>query len=508
MSDWMKRLREHYERTRERCPEHPVLVLFDVDGTILDLRPMVLRTLRQYDEARGTDHFSDLTLEDVRIHENLVDRLPRLRDLPTGERDAVRDWYLARRWTPESIFTSHRPYEGVMEVIRWFQLQPRTHVGLNTGRPEALRTETLFSLNVLGEEYKVEFSDDLLFMRDPDRGLDVPSSKVEGVRHFRSIGYVVCAFVDNEPVNLEAIASMEESEEILLLHADRLFESRRDRLPPGSVSGEDYRIAELVPTGRLPRHVRFVWHGLNTPGSLERFLDSNVSWGEMDVRWDPGGRVPVLRRRSFEERRPEDEAPLFLLEEALPVLYESGKMAKLDLKSGGRLIARVVELAQEVGISSARLWINGRPEHLGEVGFRRLRRAFPLASLQCPVDDLVREVLAGSSDVERRVDEFREWGIDRLSVRWDTPMLRFVLDQLEDWGFATNVYGAPDLDSFLRCVLLQPSSITVNFGFSGGERFSRAGEETADDSASSRSDGLVGSRRPPFAPDRPSPRGM
>ena len=45
------------------------------------------------------------------------------------------------------MLAAHRPYRGVLEVIRWFQLQPATFVGLNTGRPEQLRDETLRSLN-------------------------------------------------------------------------------------------------------------------------------------------------------------------------------------------------------------------------------------------------------------------------------------------------------------------------------------------------------------------------
>jgi hypothetical protein len=43
-----------------------------------------------------------------------------------------------------------RPYPGALEVIRWFQLQESTFLGLNTSRPERLRADTLHSLNALG----------------------------------------------------------------------------------------------------------------------------------------------------------------------------------------------------------------------------------------------------------------------------------------------------------------------------------------------------------------------
>jgi hypothetical protein len=48
------------------------------------------------------------------------------------------------------------------------RLQPQTFVGLNTGLPETLRTETLRSLYKLGEEYKVQFIDELLYMNPKD----------------------------------------------------------------------------------------------------------------------------------------------------------------------------------------------------------------------------------------------------------------------------------------------------------------------------------------------------
>ena len=50
------------------------------------------------------------------------------------------------------MLEAHRPFRGVLEVIRWFQLQPNTEVGLNSGRPEDLRAETLTTLNRLGAE--------------------------------------------------------------------------------------------------------------------------------------------------------------------------------------------------------------------------------------------------------------------------------------------------------------------------------------------------------------------
>lgn len=145
-------------------------------------------------------------------------------------------------------------------------------MGLNTGRPESIRQETIFSLNALGEEYKVEFPDRLLWMKPGGWEDDVLDGKVEGIRHFRDAGYHVCAFIDNEPANLEAVARAFPDEEILLLHADTLFESRRDLLPDESVSGVGYDLRAVASRDRLPGHVSFVWRGIDDRRELERFL--------------------------------------------------------------------------------------------------------------------------------------------------------------------------------------------------------------------------------------------
>ena len=61
--DWMRRLAKHYERARERYPGERLIVLFDIDGTILDMRYAVRYALRGYDAAHGTRYFSDLTVK-------------------------------------------------------------------------------------------------------------------------------------------------------------------------------------------------------------------------------------------------------------------------------------------------------------------------------------------------------------------------------------------------------------------------------------------------------------
>jgi hypothetical protein len=57
------------------------------------------------------------------------------------------------------------------------------------------------------------------------------------------------------------------------------------------------------------------------------------------------------------------------------------------------------------------------------------------------------------------------WGIDRFSLDWRHRDLVGLLDPLQAWGYAVNVYGVPDLEAFLRATLLLPASVTADFNF-------------------------------------------
>ena len=87
-------------------------------------------------------------------------------------------------------------------------------------------------------------------------------------------------------------------------------------------------------------------------------------------------------------------------------------------------------------------------ETLGQPGFMRLREAFPAAVLQCPVD--FRRSLAAAAP-QKALDilsMISEWGVNRLSVKWETVRESKVLDRLNPWEFEVNIYSVPDLESF------------------------------------------------------------
>ena len=464
MNRWMNKLSSHYQKMSHLFPDDRLIILFDIDGTIVDTRYMVLHALNTFDQIHGTSYFDELDVSHVTMHEDRAEDLLAALDLPPSVREQVSRWYRSTRWSSKAILESHRPYHGVMEVMRWFQLQPNTFVGLNTGRTEALREDTLRSLNFLGNEYKVEFSDRLLYMNRGFSDRTIPQVKVDGVNYFRNLGYRVLAMIDNEPENLEAIANMPTVEDVMLLHADTIFLSQRQHLPQASISGRVFDLTGLAVQSSLPRHVQFVWHGINDVDNLHEFMKSNVQWGEMDVRTHPKTGQLTLRHDPFDEpsHRIQD---LLLFEDVLGKLKNAGKSLKIDLKENDAALHEVIFAINSSGLEHSRLWINGKIETLQPQGFRRLAQVFPSAILQCPIDFMVPLMNTLPEQAKTLLDEFASWGINRFSIKWDTPSMQRILGLLDDWGFGLNIYNVPDLQAFLRAVLMQPRSVTSDFNF-------------------------------------------
>ncbi len=305
--NWMRDLAFHYEQMRRQFPDEKLIIVFDIDGTIIDMLHMIAAILHAYDREQGTAHFRFLAPQDIVVHENDIEGLLEALDIPAQERPKIMEWYIANFWSPEMILHSHRSFDGVLDVIRWFQLQPGTSVGLNTGRPEHMRADTLRVLNTLGSEFRIEFPTELLCM---NRGQEVPAAKVEGLKDLIRKGYRIVAMIDNEPDNLKAVSESGIAGEMLLLHADTIFASSPVHVPALAVTGSRYDITELITRKTFQAHrVRVARRERRS--ILRQFLVSNVHWAELHVRRDPEDDTLVVRRRDFSELpRIRGEAPV------------------------------------------------------------------------------------------------------------------------------------------------------------------------------------------------------
>jgi hypothetical protein len=467
----MRRLAAHYDRFRSEYPGEQLLIVFDIDGTILDMRHMVQHVLLSFDRAHGSDWFQGLTADDVTVHENQVNQLLRHMALPAPIADRAYRWYLEQRWHSEAVLAAHRPYQGVLDVIRWFQIQPDTSVALNTGRPEYLRAQTLQSLNALGEEYRVEFSSELLHMNPRAWEEGVAQTKVAALTAFGDAGYRVFAVVDNEPANIQAMAEADAASEILFLHACTLYESARTPTPR-TVSGEAYDITALVSERAVPQHVQMVWHGVNDEWNLRQFLGSRVTWGECDLRTDPLGRL-MLRHDSFEDTPWGAEERLLRLPELVDAFSEHDRGLKLDLKQSDHDVLQAALEVIDGRLPEDQLWFNATIESLGETGFRGLAAKYPTAIRQCPIDFLAPLVFSAPGRAKELLDMLVGWGVNRFSIAWGTPHTRRLFDQLQRWGHDMNIYAVPNLAAFLQAALLLPRSLTADFNFPQWHYFGR-----------------------------------
>ena len=254
MNQWMNKLADHYEKFRLAYPRENMIVVFDIDGTILDMRHMILYVLKEFDKLLGAQYFQDLDFYDIDFHEDHVSSMLERLSICASDRETMLAVFEEHLISATAFPYSQRPFHGALDVIRWFQDKPNTFVGLNTGRPESLRTNTLNTLNSWGRLHGVEFTDKLLYMRSPHIIESIAHAKVAGIDYFKQCGYRVFAFVDNEPENLMAVSEADPDGGILLLHADTIFKSDVSSVPARAVKGKVYDFKRLVAERRPQSH--------------------------------------------------------------------------------------------------------------------------------------------------------------------------------------------------------------------------------------------------------------
>lgn len=456
MDNWMRTLAAHYEHVRRAYPENELLVVFDIDGTILDMRHLILQVLAAFDRHHGTRHAEHLAVSDIDIHHNRLEGGLRRLGLESAEAGRVADFYHRYRWSTAALLDAHRPFRGVLEVIRYFQLQPRTQVALNSGRPEALRLDTLRSLNRLGGEYRVHFASDMLQLNPDPAGGDVAAAKVTGIQRLRERGFRIVAVVDNEPANLAAVVDANPDAGILPLHATTLFESKRLESRRGTVRGHHYDLPALITGDRLPRHVQFVWADVGSEVELQRFLASEIRWAACVVEPDPNGGIRAAHPRASSLGLP--------LERILSAAARRRRRIRLDVTNHPALLDQVLASASNF-MEDQSLWLAGTLDGIGLKGFRRLAEMAPEATIECRVDPLAPLAVGAPTEAIRLIDTLREAGVNRFALSWSAPHRARLLDLLDARNSPVHIDGVPDLAAFLRACLLQPRSLAAGFDF-------------------------------------------
>jgi hypothetical protein len=353
----------------------------------------------------------------------------------------------------------------VLDVIRWFQIQPSTFVGVYALKSDLPHARVRDELDALGSKLRVAFTDELLYVipRAGERE-SVEAAKALAPR-WRDAGYRIFACLARDAKTLHGIARSDPEGEILLLHVGDPAQRHEQPLPAGAIRGEDYELAELIVEAALPKRIAYCWHGLNDEENVRQFLASSVNWGECDVQADATGERIILRHDTFRERPPAPGEQWLTLEAFLGRLFAAGRSVKIDLKEGGQTVERVLRLIAQAGFPDERLWFNASAERIEESGFRALAAAHPGAVRQVDVNFLGPLLVVAPQKAREILEMFAEWGVNRFSFSWLNPQRVPLFDHLEEWGRDANIYNVPDLESFLRAVLLLPRSLTSDFNF-------------------------------------------
>jgi hypothetical protein len=329
---------------------------------------------------------------------------------------------------------------GISEIVRWFRIQPGTFVAPYSGESDGRRRGTL-------------------------------------APRFRERGYRVFACIARDSQTLHEVARSDPEREILLVHVGDPTQRHEQPLPDGAIEGGDYELAELIGEAALPERIAYCWHGLNDEENVRQFLASRVTWGECDVQADQTGNEIILRHDTFRERPAAPDEHWLTLETFLARLHAAGRSVKIDLKEGGGTVARVLRLIAQADLPDERLWFNASVERIGESGFRALAAAHPQAVRQVDVNFLAPLMVVAPEKAQEIVELFQAWGVNRFSFSWLNPQFSLLFDRFEEWGRDINVYNVPDLESFLRAVLLQPRSLTSDFNFPRWGRYGRGSGE-------------------------------
>lgn len=284
---WLARLTAHVERQRRRHPFAELAVLIDVDGTLLDLRPGLLARLLAWDARQQRSTFAGLEAADLVPNEAGLRRLFDARGLDYAAREELLVDCERFCWSPEAVLGAHRPCLGMLEVLRWMQMQPGVYVVLNSSRAQERRDETVQALRTLCRHYGMGLAADRLHLAPSASGADPVEAKLAGIEHFRERGFVPVALVDDDP---RAVARIERDlgDRDVLCLAGTPFERRLE--PVGETDGD----------AGSPRPVSVVWTDLESMDDLELFGAANVPWAQVRVGRNDCAQLATVPRRGAE----------------------------------------------------------------------------------------------------------------------------------------------------------------------------------------------------------------
>jgi len=466
---WLARLTAHVERQRRRHRTAELAVLIDVDGTLLDLRPGLLARLLAWDARHGATTFAGLRADDVVPNEAGLRRLFDQRGLDYAAREELLVDCERFCWSPEAVIGAHQPCLGMLEVLRWMQMQPGVYVVLNSSRAEERRDETLQALRTLCRHYGMGLAADRLHLDASGRdasgrggsrrgwGRDPVEAKLAGIEHFRERGFVPVAVVDDDERAVAEIERRLGDRDVLCL-AGTPFERDADA------------VGEFVEDGAAPRPVSVVWNDLESMDDLELFGAANVPWAQVRVARTDCGQLATAPRRGG----------AIQLEELIGAFAQMGRGLRLAFDEPGALTRALASIGVmrfpfgrvAVHLSDAQqteAWFERLAPHVAS-GVTVSVDAGHLVPLAAFAPDLASQALVRLADA----------GVSRLVLPADADDLATFATLARASGLEVElaVRGGA-VGSYVDAVLRAPQAVSTDFDRHHTRRFERRPERAS-----------------------------
>lgn len=344
--------------------------------------------------------------------------------------------------------------ETVFLTLRWYQIQKSVELCIASYNPNAGSYSLLRSIRRYAQNTGF-VADDTLHVVTSEDLAENKSSPEDVVTHIRQQGMRVIVYLGGENFTPD-------SDDVLNLNFNEIF-APTDVNPAQVVP--DSSLTHLITEKELPDKMQLCWHGINDRENLRQFLKSDVRWGEVDIRNNPNTNRLMARHDSFKKSPKFPGEEVLELSEALDRFREQDRSVKIDFKQGGEVVDRVIEILREKGFRDSELWFHADAWVIGISGFRKITSAFPDAVIQTTIDRLAFWIATFPFIGKWLMRILSGWSMNRFLLTWESRYKVTVLQRMEKWGYPVNFYQIPNLEEFLKAVLLVPASITTDFNF-------------------------------------------
>jgi len=347
-----------------------------------------------------------------------------------------------------------------LKVLRWFQIQQNGLAGVSIERQHLDKSTLYKRIKKYGRNTRLNIQNDQFLVLNRGSKSEEPHLYENYTSNDQKVIGIIRLTEGNEQIRLH----IDERE---ILHIDvgiSAGEIGQKRFAAERLK-KQFGLKYLIPESDLPESIIPCWHGINDPENLAQFIESDYTWGEVDVRISPFTRRLITRHDSHFISRFTESEQIQYFEHVLKAFKENGKKIKIDFKRGFWVVDRVIQLLDKHGFRDDMVWFHGSVRVLRVNGYRKLARRYPDALLQATVDRFVPLILWFPVAGKFIVDRLAGFGVNQYLLSWQSWYKDNIISKLNEWGYLVNLYKVRNLEEFLNAALFLPASITADFNF-------------------------------------------